>query len=159
MSTIRTLILAGLASFMAPPVFAAVSKELIKDVSGELICYCGCANKVVATCGCGTADRIEADIAQQLEAGKTKQEIIAAYVAVHGEKGLATPVKTGFNLTAWIMPILALLSGGAVICTAVVRWRRRGCEKEARRQEKADERTAALVKNQDRILQELEELD
>lgn len=142
----------------ATDVYAAVTKAEVKDISDELICYCGCANKVVATCGCGTADMIESDIAQQLEAGKTKDDIIAAYVAVHGVQGLATPPARGFNLSAWIIPIAALLAGGLVIRTAVIRWRARGRETEVQRDRKP-EPVVAAVKHQNQIQRELKELD
>lgn len=141
-----------------PALQAAVTKAEVKDISGGLVCYCGCANKVVATCGCGTADNIEADIASQLEAGKTKDEIIAAYVATHGLQGLATPPARGFNLSAWVIPIVALLAGGLVIRTAVVRWRRQGRDTQTQR-DQASGPVAATVKHQDKILRELEELN
>ena len=140
------------------PVSAAVTRAQIKDVSGDIICYCGCENKVVATCGCGTADKIEVDIARQLEEGQTKEEIIAAYVATHGEKGLAAPTTSGFNLTAWLMPIFAFLAGGLIIRTAVVRWRRHGRETESHRKQ-TETPSASDVKHQNRILEELEEWD
>lgn len=140
------------------PASAVVTKAQIKEVSGDIICYCGCENKVVATCGCGTADKIEVDISRQLEEGQTKEEIIAAYVATHGEKGLAAPMASGFNLTAWLMPIFAFLAGGLVIRTAVVRWRRRGRETELDRSQTETPSTSD-VKHQNRILEELEEWD
>ncbi len=146
---------------------AAVTKEQVKGVSGDLVCYCGCANKVVATCGCGTADQIEADIRGQLEAGKSKEQIIAAYVAQHGEQGLATPIPRGFNVTAWIMPIVVIMVGGVVIRTVVVRWRGRARVREARQAQTVDATatapphmpSAADARRQDQILRELKELD
>lgn len=143
----------------ALPAQAVVTKADIKDVSGELVCYCGCASKVVSTCGCGTADMIEADIGKQLEAGKTKEEIIAAYVATHGVEGLATPPAEGFNLTAWIIPIMAICLGGFVIRTAVVRWRQRGREVEEAHNQNETKPEVKAVKHQDKILRELEDME
>jgi cytochrome c-type biogenesis protein CcmH/NrfF len=107
-------------------------------------------------CGCATADKIEEDIAAQLESGQTKEEIVAAYLAIHDEKGLATPIASGFNLTAWLMPIFAILIGGFVIQTTVVRWR---AQKRSRDQPGSDVSDETVVKHQSRILNELEELD
>jgi cytochrome c-type biogenesis protein CcmH/NrfF len=153
------LVVPALVCLLFPaPAVAVVTKAQIKDISGELVCYCGCANKVVATCGCGTADEIEADIRAQLEAGKTREQIIAAYVAKHGEQGLATPVPEGFNVTAWIMPIVVLIAGGLVIRTVTVRWRERGRAKEAGRVQSDAPPAPADVKHGDRILRDLEDL-
>jgi cytochrome c-type biogenesis protein CcmH/NrfF len=159
LSGILLILLLGMLS--VTPAVAAVTKEQVKGVSGDLICYCGCANKVVATCGCSTADQIEADIKAQLKAGKSKEEIIAAYVAQHGEVGLATPKPTGFNITAWIMPIVALLIGGVVVRTVVVRWRERGrVEAVQSGPDTASEHPSEQdVKHQQRIMRELDELE
>lgn len=146
---------------------AVVTKEQVKVISGDLVCYCGCANKVVATCGCGTADQIEADIRGQLESGKTKEQIVAAYVVQHGEQGLATPIPRGFNITAWIMPIVVIMAGGVVIRTVVVRWRGHGRVREAGQAQplgvdvtaSPQVPTVADGKRQDQILRELKELD
>jgi cytochrome c-type biogenesis protein CcmH/NrfF len=146
---------------MASSASAVVTKAQVKDVSGELICYCGCASKVVATCGCGTADKIEEDIAAQLESGQTKEDIVAAYLATHGEKGLSTPIASGFNLAAWLMPITAILIGGLVIGTTAVRWRG---SKQARDEKDEDPSGAnvsddLVAKHQNRILSDLEEMN
>ena len=154
--TILSMFVAVAVFTAAAPVSAAVTKAQVKDVSGGLICYCGCASKVVAMCGCATADKIEEDIAAQLESGQTKEEIVAAYLAIHGEKGLATPIASGFNLTAWLMPIFAILIGGFVIQTTVVRWR---AQKRSQDQPGSDVSDETDVKHQSRILNELEELD
>ena len=157
--TILSMFVAVAVLTDAAPVSAAVTQAHVKDVSGGLICYCGCASKVVAMCGCGTADKIEEDIAAQLESGQTKEEIVAAYLAIHwkgDETGLATPVASGFNLTAWLMPIFAILIGGFVIQTTVVRWR---AQKRSQDQSGSDVSDETVVKHQSRILNELEELD
>lgn len=161
------ILLGTLCLFPFSSASAAVTKDQVKGISGDLVCYCGCANKVVATCGCGTADQIEADIRGQLEAGKSREQIIAAYVAQHGEQGLATPIPRGFNVSAWIMPIAVIMAGGVVIRTVVVRWRGRARVREARQAQTVDATATAPppmpsvadTRRQDQILRELKELD
>lgn len=161
------ILLGSLGLFPFSSASAAVTKEQVKAISGDLVCYCGCANKVVATCGCGTADQIEADIKGQLVSGKTKEQIVAAYVAQHGEQGLATPIPRGFNVTAWVMPIVVIMAGGVVIRTVVVRWRDRGRVREARQAQPIEVSVTAPpqtpsvadTRRQDQILRELKELD
>ncbi|MFH1003288.1 MAG: cytochrome c-type biogenesis protein CcmH, partial [Chloroflexota bacterium] len=58
--------------------------------------------------------------------GKTGPEITALMVARYGEQVLSAPPKRGFNLTAWILPFVAILLGGVVVYSALVAWVRRG---------------------------------
>lgn len=104
--------------FLGPPAFGALT---VGEVSGELICQCGCT-MVVANCVCSTADQLRATIAEKIKSGQTKEQIIAFFVAQYGEKMLAAPTKKGFNLTAWVIPFLALGAGGAVVYFAVTAW-------------------------------------
>lgn len=156
---LRSLFLLGcLVAVTVAPVAAAISKAAIKEVSGALVCQCGCGGKVVATCGCGDADKIEADIATQLEQGKTKEQILAHYVKTYGEQVLAAPTTKGFNLAAWLMPIAAVLAGGFVIRTAIVRWRKTGRETESSRHD-TPAPPAVESKHRDRIIRDLEDLE
>jgi cytochrome c-type biogenesis protein CcmH len=54
--------------------------------------------------------------------GMTGDEVIAAYVAKHGEKILIAPDASGFNLFAWLGPLALLLVGTVVIVLLVRRW-------------------------------------
>ena len=55
----------------------------------------------------------------------TADEVIAKYVANHGEQILIAPTATGFNLLAWIGPIIGLLLGLVVAVVVVRRLARR----------------------------------
>lgn len=104
--------------FGGHPAFGAMT---VGEVSGDLMCQCGCS-MVVANCVCGTADQMRATIAEKINSGLAKEQIIAFFVAQYGEKILAAPTKKGFNLTAWVIPFLALGVGGAVVYFAVAAW-------------------------------------
>ena len=54
--------------------------------------------------------------------GMTGDEVIASYVAKHGEKILIAPDARGFNLFAWLGPLGLLLSGIVGIVLLVRRW-------------------------------------
>jgi cytochrome c-type biogenesis protein CcmH len=98
------------------------------DVGSELMCQCGCS-MTVATCiqamTCTMAEGMMADIQTQLDAGKSKGEILDGFVSQYGESILATPRKSGFSLTAWLTPFAALIVGAAVVSWAVWAWTRR----------------------------------
>jgi cytochrome c-type biogenesis protein CcmH/NrfF len=122
------LLLAGLAVAAAAPARHARAADLTPQqrVEAGMMCYCGCANLTVRSCTCGTADAIRAEIASRLGAGETPDQVLAAFVARHGEKILSAPTDSGFNLLAWTMPFAAILAAGVVLVVLVRRWERAG---------------------------------
>jgi cytochrome c-type biogenesis protein CcmH len=56
------------------------------------------------------AERMRAFIRERIAAGDSRSEIDEALVADFGEEVLAAPPKEGFNLLAWVLPLL----GGAL---------------------------------------------
>ncbi|MBI2950682.1 cytochrome c-type biogenesis protein CcmH, partial [bacterium] len=46
----------------------------------------------------------------------------------YGEVVLAAPTKKGFNLTAWILPFVAILAGAGIVRAVVKRWTRPGAQ-------------------------------
>ncbi len=97
-----------------------------QQVESQFMCYCGCANLTVRACSCGTADQIRADIARRLAGGESADQVVAAYVAQHGEKIRSAPTKEGFSLLAWTMPFILLFVAGAVLVLLVRRWKLAG---------------------------------
>jgi cytochrome c-type biogenesis protein CcmH/NrfF len=83
----------------------------------------------VATCQeameCSVAADFAQNIERRLEAGESKQEILDRLASIYGEQVLASPRKSGFGLTAWVTPFLAVTSGGIVLAALVRAWVRR----------------------------------
>lgn len=123
----RILALALLSALVLPvlPLVAQAEEEpSVHSVASELMCQCGCALTVAAcqeAMECTVADGIVEEINNQIAAGKTKGEIQTYFASVYGEKVLALPKKSGFSLTAWTTPFLAI-SAGAVVLSVVVWW-------------------------------------
>lgn len=108
---------------LAAPAAAAVSEEQVMDVAKELACLCGdCPNRPLDECRCGYAGNQRNQIASKFESGKTKDQVIAGFVAEFGERIFNTPPKKGFNLMAWFMPIFTLLVGGYAVRTIMKGW-------------------------------------
>ena len=63
-------------------------------------------------------------IAARIKAGDTKSGIERKLVAQFGPAVIAEPPKHGFGLVAWLLPIVALLGGAAVLGAAAWRWSR-----------------------------------
>ena len=103
----------------------------VGEITQELACTCGC-NMVVSACEgameCSAAGGIKAQVMEKLNQGQSKAEIIGYFVNLYGEKILSAPTKRGFNLTAWILPFFALVSGGGILYLTLKRWHSMGGE-------------------------------
>jgi len=115
------LLLTPAASLAAPPV---------SSVSDKVMCQCGC-NSVLSQCphqDCGWGVPAKQFIAEQLDKGKTPDELIQYYVTQYGEKVLAAPTKSGFNVVAWVTPFVVLIVGVVAVYYLASTWskRRRG---------------------------------
>jgi cytochrome c-type biogenesis protein CcmH/NrfF len=96
----------------------------LPDVEDEVMCpICGTALNLS---GAPQADRERAFIRRQIAAGKTKDEIKNALVAQYGTEVLAEPQRSGFDLTAWLVPVAATLVAALGIAIGLRRWRRAG---------------------------------
>jgi cytochrome c-type biogenesis protein CcmH/NrfF len=110
----------------APQETRAITPEEIKVVAKELVCLCGsCNRESLATCTCTEFAVPQREIiGAALEAGKTKDEIVADFVSRYGQMVLASPPPEGYKLLAWIAPIVTLVLGIALVRTVLLKWRR-----------------------------------
>jgi len=111
-----------LALATAAPADAAQQRTTVVDVEDEVMCV---------TCGVplNVAESAQADdqrdlIADLVAEGRTKEEVKQALVAEYGERVLAVPGDEGFALTAWVLPVLLVAGGGALVALLALRWRR-----------------------------------
>jgi cytochrome c-type biogenesis protein CcmH len=121
----RRLLLAAVAALaLATAAPAAVAAPSEADLEQQFMCVeCGTALSVSQS---PVADRERALIRRDLAAGKSVAEIKADMVATYGRDVLAQPSGGGFDLTAWLVPIvLALIAAGGLV-VAVRRWRGAG---------------------------------
>ena len=87
--------------------YANNQDELIMDIEKSLIAVCCWSGTVYDH---GNSD-METIIASMVQSGNTKSEIMNHFVNQYGERVLAIPVMSGFNMLAWIAPILIGLIG------------------------------------------------
>jgi cytochrome c-type biogenesis protein CcmH/NrfF len=97
--------------------------EAFERAAKSLLCDCGCSPQSIKDCACVRAGELRASIAADATAGKSADQIVAAYVAQHGVKILVSPPASGFNLIAWIGPATGLLVATALIVAMIRRWR------------------------------------
>jgi cytochrome c-type biogenesis protein CcmH len=123
MRVIRIVLLMVAAAAMLGAA-APEPKTTLPDVEDEVMCpICGTALNLS---GAPQADRERVFIRRQIAAGKTKEEIKDALVAQYGTEVLAEPQKSGFDLTAWLVPVGAILAAAVAIAIGLRRWRRAG---------------------------------
>jgi cytochrome c-type biogenesis protein CcmH len=123
MRALRMIVLLTAAAAMLGAA-APEPKTTLPDVEDEVMCpICGTALNLS---GAPQADRERAFIRRQIAAGKTKEEIKDALVAQYGTEVLAEPPKSGFDLTAWLVPVAAILAAAVAIAIGLRRWRRAG---------------------------------
>ena len=119
-----------LAALLAPalvapsPAAAQAPRASLPDVEDEVMCLeCGTALNVSTS---DVADQERDFIAGLVAEGKTKAEIKAALVDEYGPRVLAEPQDDGFQLTAWVVPVLAALAALGLVVLVARRWRGRG---------------------------------
>jgi cytochrome c-type biogenesis protein CcmH len=110
---------------LAFPAAALGSEEhpTLRELEGELMCPT--CETTLELSNAPAADQIRRFVRARIAAGDTKSEIEDKLVAEFGRGVLASPPKEGFDLLAWVLPLLALALGAAAIGLLVVRWSRR----------------------------------
>jgi len=117
-----SIVALSISVFCWPLLAQNLSEELEKEataIEGMLIAPC-CWRQPVAVHYSPAADEVRAEIRKLLSEGLSRDEILSRFVAEHGEKILAKPPASGFNLLAYFLPVL-FLAIGAVIAVAVVK--------------------------------------
>lgn len=95
----------------------------MQDIETEIMCMCkDRCGKVLNNCVCSYSEQYRTDISMKLKEGLTKEQVIQSYIDRYGEKVLSAPTKTGFNLTAWIVPFVAIIIGGIGIRSVIGKW-------------------------------------
>lgn len=116
--------LLALALLAAPASAAEPPRASLPDIEDEVMCLeCGTALNVSTS---DVANQERDFIADLVAQGMTKDEIKDALVAEYGPRVLAEPADEGFQLTAWVVPVLAALAALALVVLVARRWRRGG---------------------------------
>jgi len=106
---------------------ASEAHPSLAELEGEAMCPI--CHTTLDQSNSAAAGRIKAFIVRRIRAGDTKSEIKRELVDQFGPAILAEPPKHGFDLLAWLLPIVGILGGALVLGLAAWRWsRRRGPE-------------------------------
>lgn len=91
---------------------------------GEQIKCPVCEHESVADSSASVAEQMRLVIRNQLQEGKSEQEILQYFAAHYGDQILLTPPPQGFNLLAWLMPAFMLLLGLGLLTFVARDWRK-----------------------------------
>ena len=97
----------------------------VRAVAAELRCPV-CQGLSLADSPSELSQEMKDVIRAQLAEGKSPAEVKAYFVSKYGEWILMEPKAEGFNLAVYVLPVLALLGGGAFVFFTARRWVRVG---------------------------------
>ena len=106
------------------PLHAAPAPDLedrTREIATELRCVV-CQNLSVADSPSEMAQQMRAIVREQLQAGKTDEQIKEFFVSKYGEWVLLKPKTTGFSALLWILPYVVLVIGVITALWFMRRW-------------------------------------
>jgi cytochrome c-type biogenesis protein CcmH len=116
------------ASFFAVAVVYAQTRlptdDEVNAIAKQLYCPV-CPNKPLDVCETQACKDWRAQIRDQLAAGWSEERIIDYFVTQYGERVLAEPGRKGFTSLVWVLPVIAVLLGLAVVWQVLRSWRSR----------------------------------
>ena len=125
----------------ASAVAAPARQTTVHDIEDEVMCpICGTLLELADS---PQAKREKVYVAKLVASGRTKAEIKDALVAQYGPSVLALPKASGFDLSAYLVPIIAIAIAAIALAFSVARWRRDG------RGPPAEEKSAAAPQGED----------
>ena len=113
MHSLRLFVLYVLLVLFRAPLLAAPApdiEERTREIASELRCVV-CQNLSVADSPSEMAQQMRAIVREQVQAGKTAEQINDFFVSKYGEWVLLKPKITGFSALLWILPYVVLVAG------------------------------------------------
>lgn len=126
------LVLLTLAIGSAP--VAAQQLPRAKALGKRVMCMCGGCEDSAGLCShpggtfsgpCDTARGMQKDLDTRVARNESDDAILQAYVEQYGPTVLVEPPKKGFDLLAWIMPVLLPLIALILVWQVVRRWKQK----------------------------------
>ena len=119
----RALLVALAALLLAvAPAAASETHPTQGELEGEIICPT--CRTTLDQSNARIAQLMKAFIARRIAAGDTRTEIENKLIANFGPAVVARPATHGFDLLAWLLPLVAVLAGAVVVGVAAWRWSR-----------------------------------
>ena len=99
----------------------SVLEAQVRAVASELRCPV-CQGESIQDSPAALAQEMRAVVHEQLAAGRTPDDVKRFFADKYGEWILLRPKARGWNVMVYVLPVLALLVGAAVVMRATRRW-------------------------------------
>lgn len=121
----RLGLLTALVLALIPAIATAAPPQTSRvDVEDEVMCpICGTLLQLAES---PQAQRQRVFVDRLVAEGKSKDEVKDALVAEYGQEVLALPDDSGFDLSAYLVPVIGFLVAALALAIGVTRWRRAG---------------------------------
>jgi len=120
---VRLLALALAALLLAAPAAASELHPTQGELEDQLMCPI-CTGETLAQSDSAPAQQIKAHIADRIRQGWTRSQIKDELVKEWGQRILAAPPRHGFDLLAWLLPLVGVVGGAGVMGFLAWRWTR-----------------------------------
>ena len=90
-------------------------------------CACSCS-QILMECnhvGCTYSETMRQELSSAIDAGKSDDAILAAFIEKYGTTVLAAPTHSGFDRVAWLMPVVLFIVGVGGCVWIVHVWHKR----------------------------------
>lgn len=112
----------ALLAFGALGAQAAAPQTSLTEIESEVMCpVCGTLLELAES---PQAQREKVFVAKLVAAGRSKEQIKDSLVAEYGDAVLALPQGSGFDLSAYLVPIVAFAIAVIALALGVRKWRR-----------------------------------
>lgn len=123
-STIHKLVI---VAFLVVVSGAQASDDRTETLGSGLICMCSCG-QLLSGCemiNCPSAPKMRKELKKHIDDGEDDKTILASFSAKYGPKVLSSPpTNDWFNLSAWVMPFVALFAGALAVILLLKHFRR-----------------------------------
>ena len=119
----KLIVVVAAALALATPALASERHPTLAELEDQLMCPV-CAGETLAQSDSVPAQRIKAHLQQRIGQGWSRSRIINEEVDIWGTRILAAPRKHGFDLLAWVLPLVGIFAAAGVLALLAWRWTR-----------------------------------
>jgi len=120
---VKLIVVVAAALALATPALASERHPTLAELEDQLMCPV-CAGETLAQSDSVPAQRIKAHLQQRIGQGWSRSRIINEEVDIWGTRILAAPRKHGFDLLAWVLPLVGIFAAAGVLALLAWRWTR-----------------------------------
>lgn len=132
----------ALVTGASSPPTSGVSDDRLFALASQLKCQ-QCVGESVAGSQSPSAVQFREEIASQMAAGATDDEILGFFSQRYGQEVLLTPPATGLGAMVWVVPVVAVAGAVLLLSATFRRWR---SERPARHATDEDQRRVAAAR-------------